>query len=448
MRIAMRKILPLLLLTTLVWTVSCKKEDFDGPPSGGQDPNIVVNMTIAELKDKYRDTIMNNGVVVEITDDWNIAGTVIADDKSGNFYKSIVIDDGTAGISIRIDRSDYFREFPIGRRIFIKLRNLVIGEYGAMLQIGGYIDLTDPTQPEAATIPNTLIDSYVFPGVSSLPVIPTTVTLNDLVNDMDFYQNRLVKLEDVEFQISDTGSTYADSENQLYGELFVTTCSGEVIMVRSSGYATFANENVPDLNGTITAVFTEYNGTPQLLIRDTYDVDFTAVRCTGVAPPPGSPIFEDFSTTSDNVDISLAGWYNINVAGNRVWRGEAFQTEKFAQATAFSSGLPLMETWLITPEFDLTEIDTLSFISAFAFFEHNGLSVWISTDFNGSNMATANWTQLSCTLAVQADGDYTWVPSGNVSLNSLSGSAHVGFKYVGDGTTNTTNWRIDDVSIH
>jgi hypothetical protein len=107
-----------------------------------------------------------------------------------------------------------------------------------------------------------------------------------------------------------------------------------------------------------------------------------------------------------------------------------------------------METWLITPGIDLTTIDTLSFRSSWAFFVHNGLSVWISTDFNGSNFGTATWTQLICTLAVQADGQYTWVPSGNVPLTSFNGTAHIGFKYVGDGTTNTTTWRIDDVVIH
>ncbi len=286
MRIAIRKYLPLLLLATMTWNVSCKKEDFDSPPSGGQDPNIVVNTTISALKDYYRDTLFDsngdpNDVVVQITHDWNIAGTVIADDKSGNFYKSVVIDDGTAGISIRIDRSDFFREYPIGRRIFIKLKNLVIGEYGSMIQLGGYIDLTDPTQPEAAPIPFTLIDTYIFPGVSSLPVIPMTVTINQLEADLSLYENRLVKIEGVEFQASDTSDTYAIVATQSYGELYVTDCNTNEIMLRSSSYATFANDPVPNLNGNITAVFTRYTDTPQLVIRDTYDVEMESTRCNG-----------------------------------------------------------------------------------------------------------------------------------------------------------------------
>jgi len=448
MKISMNKYLSVIALIFIVSVSSCKKEDFDTPPSGGQDPNIVVNMTIKDLKDMYRDTILDNDAVVMITNDWNIAGTVIADDQSGNFYKTVVIDDGTAGISIRIDRSDFYRKYPIGRKIFVKLQNLVIGHYGNLIQLGGSIDLTDPTQPEAAPIPFTLIDTYIYPGVSSLPVIPQVVTINDLVNNMDEFQNRLVKLENVEFKSSDTSDTYADAELQLAGEIYLANCTGDEIMVRSSGYATFANDPVPDLNGTLTAVFTEYNGTPQLLIRDTYDVNMTAIRCGG-APPPGGGINETFSSQSDGDDIALPGWYNIAAQGNRYWRADVFSGDTYAQATAFSSGLPAMETWMITPSFDLATIDTLSFSSSWAFWEHDGLSVWISTNFNGSNFGTgATWTQLTCTIAVQADGQYTWVPSGNVPLTSFNGNAHIGFKYVGDGTLNTTTWRVDNVVIH
>jgi len=449
MKISIKKYLPFIVFFTLVTVSSCKKEDFDTPPSNGQDPNIVVNMSIKQLKDLYRDTILNYDAVVKIKQDWNIAGTVIADDKSGNFYKTVVIDDGTAGISIRIDRSDFYREFPIGRRIFVKLKNLVIGDYGNLIQLGGYIDLTDPTQPEAAPIPFTLIDSYIYPGVNSLPVFPIVATIDELANNLDDYQNRLVRLEEVEFKTSDTSKTYADPVLQLSGEIYLKDCGSDEIMVRSSGYATFAAAKVPNNNGTLTAVLTEYNGTPQLLIRDTYDVDMKAIRCGGVPPPPGGGINETFSSQTVNADIALPGWYNLAVVGSRYWRAAAFSGDTYAQATAFGSGLAAMESWLITPSFNLNTIDTLTFTSSWGFFVHNGLSVWISTDFTGSNMATATWSPITCTLAVQADGQYTWIPSGNVPLTSFSGTnAHIGFKYVGDATTNTTTWRIDNVIVH
>ena len=46
---------------------------------------------------------MYQGGLYPIADDIIIKGTVIANDKSGNFYKSIFIQDSTAGIQIDLD---------------------------------------------------------------------------------------------------------------------------------------------------------------------------------------------------------------------------------------------------------------------------------------------------------------------------------------------------------
>ena len=450
MKISLKSLFAVFVLGAMVVVSSCRKDEFDSPPTGGQDPNVVVNMTIKGLKDLYRDTIINDNAIVKITQDWNISGTVTADDKSGNFYKTIVIDDGTAGISIRIDRSEYWRQFPIGRRIFVRLKGLVIGDYAELIQIGGFADLTDPTKPAVAPIPFTLINNYILPGVSSLPVIPIPVTMGDLLANFDAYQNRLIKLDGVEFKDNDTSKTWADPVTQLSGEVYLQDCnSSDEIMVRSSGYSSFASKPVPNNNGSLVAVFTVFTSTAQLVIRDTYDAVMNGVRCDGGPPPPGGGINETFSSQTTNTDISLPGWYNIGPVGNRLWRAGVFNGDTYAQASAFGSGLPAMESWLITPAFDLATLDTLSFRSEWGFFVHNGLTVWISTNFNGTNLATANWVQLTCTLAVQATGQYVWVPTGDVPLTTFSGSAaHIGFKYVGDGTTNTTTWRIDDVVIH
>lgn len=450
MKISLKSLFAVFVLGALVVVSSCRKDEFDSPPTGGQDPNIVVNMTIKGLKDLYRDTIINDNAIVTITQDWNISGTVTADDKSGNFYKTIVIDDGTAGISIRIDRSEYWRQFPIGRRIFVRLKGLVIGDYAELIQIGGFADYSDPTKPSVEPIPFTLINNYILPGVSSLPVIPIPVTMGDLLADFDGFQNRLIKLDGVEFKDNDTSKTWADPVTQLSGEVYLQDCnSSDEIMVRSSGYSSFASKPVPNNNGSLVAVFTVFTSTAQLVIRDTYDVVMNGVRCDGGPPPPGGGINETFSSQTASTDINLPGWYNISPVGNRFWRAGVFNGDTYAQASAFGSGLPAMESWLITPAFDLATLDTLSFRSEWGFFVHNGLTVWISTNFNGTNVATANWVQLTCTLAVQSTGQYVWVPTGDVPLTSFSGSAaHIGFKYVGDGTTNTTTWRIDDVVIH
>ena len=61
-------------------------------------------------------------------------------------------------------------------------------------------------------------------------------------------------------------------------------CFNNKIIVRNSGYADFANEVLPDKNGTLTAVYSIFRADKQLFIRDTKDVAFDKVRCGGGNP--------------------------------------------------------------------------------------------------------------------------------------------------------------------
>lgn len=76
---------------------------FDAPPIKVDSIPFTANSSIAELKNRYV-----AGKFVDITDELNIIATVIADDASGKFYKTLVIQDSTAGMSLKlIDQGIY-----------------------------------------------------------------------------------------------------------------------------------------------------------------------------------------------------------------------------------------------------------------------------------------------------------------------------------------------------
>ena len=85
----------LLVIAAGISLSSCKK-DFDNPPAY-VDPGVVANTSIATLK-----ALHVAGGYEQITGDLIISGTVIADDKGGNLYKEIYIQDATGGIAIEI----------------------------------------------------------------------------------------------------------------------------------------------------------------------------------------------------------------------------------------------------------------------------------------------------------------------------------------------------------
>lgn len=96
----------LLLLITLFIAISCNKK-FDAPPVY-IPPDITANTTIAALKAMHTPANADS-----IKTDLIIAGVVIANDSSGNFYKQIIIQDSTGGIAVSIDDYNLYTSFPI-----------------------------------------------------------------------------------------------------------------------------------------------------------------------------------------------------------------------------------------------------------------------------------------------------------------------------------------------
>ncbi len=434
------------MLISLVVLVlgSCRKDDFDEPPINGDNPNLKANITIDSLK-KYWKT----GELYTITEDWIIAGVVVADDKSGNYYKTIVIEDSTAGISIRLDVGGFYGTYPVGRNLYVKCKGLILGDYGGLIQLGGYIDNSSGT-PTAATIPSNLVSKHFFPGKWNQQRPPAVVTIAELKANRNKWQNRLIQINDVEFIPGDTNQVWADVVNQVSKNRTFQECGGtDQAIVRTSSFADFAGTKTPNKNGSLVGIFTIFNSDNQIVIRDLNDVALMTNNYCGDGPGPGA-VSEgfDYITTPGNA-VSIPGWLNVAVQGNKVWLGKTFNTEKFAEATAFQSSLPNMETWLITPSFDISAgADTLSFKSQLAFYKHDGLTVWISTNFTGlaADISTATWTQLTFTRPPNSP-NYVWTKSGDISLTGFTGTAYIGFKYMGDGTNNTTTYRVDNVRV-
>lgn len=305
-----RPLLHLLLLALLGFNfTACREDNFDEPPINGADPNLKATISIADLKDFYRDSIIAFNKIVTIDSNWVIAGVVTADDKSGNFYKTLVIEDSTAGISIRIDQTDAYTQFPFGRRVFVKLKGLVMGDYGQLIQIGGYIDNTG-TSPEAAPIPSALISDHLFGGQYGLNPQPAKVTLLDL-NNTDKWQNRFIELSNVEFDPADTAQPFADAVLLQSVNRIVKDCNGGEIIVRTSGYCDFATTLTPTGKGTMKGIFTIYNSDKQMALRNAADVKMDSTRCNGAGGPATLINISDVRNIYSGTTTNINGSYYI-----------------------------------------------------------------------------------------------------------------------------------------
>lgn len=244
----MTKIKNLLLVSTLISVIaisfsSCVKKEYDEPVTANLDPSgIVATHTIAQLQALavgVLPTAINTEVIV--------SGIIIADDESGSFYKEMIIQDSTAGISIQLDVSNFNTNYPIGRRVFVKCKGLQIAKdadnnYSLGLKDGSTI----------ARIPQSLYEQYIVKGMWGLTVTPTVISL---ANTSNVKTNTLVQMNNVEFKQSDAGVTYANAPTLTYKNLIVTDCALNEVILYTSGYAKFAVNYTPTGNGTMLAVY-------------------------------------------------------------------------------------------------------------------------------------------------------------------------------------------------
>lgn len=444
-------LLSFMLLVSFLQISCVKSDDFDLPEITFEEPNPTVTSSISSIKQMYNP--YNGSPVLIEGKDLVLTGYVVSSDKTGNFYKKLIIQDKpkdpTSGIAISVDASDLYTFFEPGRKVYIKLDGLYIGE-----DSGGVLTLGALYNGNVGRMSEKEFNTHVLRSGEVKDITPTTITLTDLG---DQYLNTLIKLEGVQFIEGLIGKSYGNIDNTYSTNRTIINCATkETILLRNSGYAKFKNQLLPTGKGSITAVLSKYNDDYQLYIKNTEDVQFTEQRCEIIELPTGTvslPFMENFSTAVTNEPISLAGWSNINSNdGAKQYEAREYSSNKYAQISAYNSGEDPMEVWLVTPPIDLSKAQgsvTFSFDTKDGYNTGNGLKVYISTDFSG-DVDAATWRELSASIATGSSSGYAseYTNSGSIDISSYAGGAvYIGFAYTGADGGVTTTYQIDNISI-
>lgn len=255
--ITSRKILSVLILIagTLFFS-SCVKDEFDAPDKVEVPVGTVI--TIAELRNMFQ------GESISFDQDFSVYATVTMDDKSGNIYRSAYVEDETGAINLRLQAPGGIYE---GDSVRIYLKGALLSSYQRMLQLD-----------------NINVDRNIIKLATQRNFPPTTVSITDVLSGS--FQGRLVRLEDVQFALAEMGKTYADKENQITENRLLEDCSGNRIIVRTSGYAGFADKPIPAGRGPLVAIAATFGSDIQLYIRRLSEVELTGERC----PIPGEDL--------------------------------------------------------------------------------------------------------------------------------------------------------------
>ena len=246
----------------------------DGSEYGNQAVAETNLVSIAQLKQRYA-TVIYNGSYELIDQLMQIKGVVTGNDVQGNLYSQIAIEDGTGSMIICIAQGGLYGQMQVGREIIIELKGLYIGGYGQQPEIG-----TPYTNANGRTYVSRMSRAiwqqhYKLLGMKSVSPVDFDKTKLGDANYMKENCGRLMTIRDVKFQGANGTKVYAadkdkDAANSVNRSL--QGISSNQLVVRTSTYADFAKTPLPQGEVDITGIFTRYNNTWQVLIREENDV--------------------------------------------------------------------------------------------------------------------------------------------------------------------------------
>ncbi|MBQ2126675.1 MAG: hypothetical protein II198_03360 [Bacteroidaceae bacterium] len=244
---------------------------FEQPPFGNNEIGEKTH-TIAELKAKYSSIISGN-TYQQITENIVIEGVVVANDESGNVYKQFIINDETGAIVIGVNDVGLYAMLPKGQRVRIDCKDLYIGGYGKMAQIGGVYNGKVGR-----------MNRYVYPQhvrIIGTPDLEQNEMKPELIDDTFFTSTNManlakfVRLENVTISEANGTELWAPEEKKNSSNVVERNIKmgNTKIVLRMSTYADFANETIPTGELNINGVMTRYNNYWQFVISHTTDIE-------------------------------------------------------------------------------------------------------------------------------------------------------------------------------
>ena len=372
---------------------SCKKE-YDRPP--------ITVLPIGEVL--TIDDILNMESGTVFTEDASVYGIITADEKSGNLYKAAFMQDRATGkaIELYLNATSGVR---IGDSVRVYLKDVTYALYNGLPQLSNF---------EA--------DGHIVILANDKPIQPAEATIADVIAGK--YLGGLVKLNNVMF--TDQG-TFADPTGYGNRTLVDPNDLSKSVIVRTSNYANFAKDSIPQGPGNLVAIASVYGQTWQLYIRSAQELEFENYHPSDGGGVQTLPYFQSFAS-------NFGVFTTYDVKGAQSWMID-FSTAKMTGYE--NSNNYENEDWLISPPVSFVGANgvslTMSYIARYFSNLDRDVTIQVSKEYQSGNPNDVNWKQVNASWT--SGSDWNTFAQTTLDLSEFAGdTVRVAVRYLSDNT--------------
>lgn len=260
-------LLSLLLAALLAGGCDRATEPRPGEPQGGL-------CSIARLKSLCR------GAAQPITEETIVRGRVVGNDRFGEFDRTLVVEDASGGIAVRVAMRETALAFPFGREVTVRCNGLVLCDYGGKIELGAA-----PGDYGAEAIPEERIRLHLRLAQPQPASPPQPLELSLFREIGPEHVDTYVRFTGVRFA---RGGTWClidpDTHRTVTTEHTLVDAEGGTLTLRCAGTALYAREPVPFGTGSLGCVVDRFGGRYSLRVTNC-----EALFVNAEAPPTAYP---------------------------------------------------------------------------------------------------------------------------------------------------------------
>lgn len=255
------------LAAAVVGLPACQDHFDDYNPDDAPVASMTANSTIAEIKSLFWDDNSNNYCTqIPARADGShyiVSGRVTSSDYAGNCFKYIVLQDATGSLNFSINSYNLYLNYRRGQEIVVDLTGLYAGKYRGLFQIGfpsfnSSIN-GDETSFMAPEYFRQNVELNGWPEVAKVDTV-TVGSFSELGTtpaELQKWQSTLVRFNNVEFVPNATTPTLSTYHSSGVTQQ-IKDAAGNTLDIRTSGYANFWNQKLPEGRGDVVALLGYY----------------------------------------------------------------------------------------------------------------------------------------------------------------------------------------------